>query len=64
MMHERGEGVAAALANRLLQRIQDEIGPQRRGDAPADDPTGEDVNDEGDVGSTAQIGSTPKRSRC
>ena len=49
MMHEVAEAVAAAVVDRLLERVQDEVGAQRRRDPPADDPPGEDVDDERDV---------------
>ena len=40
---------------RLLQRIQDEAGMRRPAGAPADDPPGIGVDDEGDVTKPAQV---------
>ena len=45
--------VGAALVDRLLQRVEDEVRGQGRRDAPADDPSGEDVDDERDVDEAA-----------
>lgn len=39
-----------------LERIQHEIGGQRRGDTPADDPTRKEVDHKGDVDDTAPRG--------
>ena len=48
-MHEAVRGLAAPVVNGLLERIEDEVGRQGRRDAPADDPTGEDVDDQRDI---------------
>lgn len=37
---------------RLLQSIQNEVGAHRTTDAPADDPAGKDIDDEGDIDKT------------
>jgi hypothetical protein len=39
----------APVVNRLVQRIEDEVGRQGRGDAPPDDAARKDINDERDV---------------
>ena len=49
VMHEPVRGFAAPVVNRLLERVEHEVGRQRRRDAPADDAAGEDVNHERDV---------------
>jgi hypothetical protein len=38
-----------ALVDRLVQRVEDEVGPERRGHPPADDPAREDVDHKGHV---------------
>jgi len=38
--------LVAAVMQRLLERIQDEVGPHRVRDPPADNPAREDINDE------------------
>ncbi len=48
-MHEAVRGLAAPVINGLLERIEDEVGCQGRRDAPTDDSTGEDVDDDRDV---------------
>src|SRR5207248_9203674 len=40
---------AAAVVDRLLERVEHEIGRQGRGDAPAGDASSKDVDHEGDV---------------
>jgi hypothetical protein len=39
----------SAVVERLLERVQDEAGMRRPAGAPADDPAGIGVDDEGDV---------------
>jgi hypothetical protein len=53
MMHEIRDVLATAIVDRLLERIEHEVGRQRRRHPPAHDPSDEHF------GSTAQIGSTP-----
>ena len=53
VMHQVADGVVAAVVDRLLERIEHEVGPQRRRDAPADDAAREDVDDERDVDEAA-----------
>ena len=48
-MHEPGRSCAAPRVDRLFERVQHEIRPQRRGHAPADNPAGKDIDDERDV---------------
>lgn len=49
VMDQRGQTVAAAIVDRLLERIEDEVGAQRRRHAPADNPAREGVDDQRDV---------------
>jgi hypothetical protein len=53
VMDQVGDLRTTALVDRLLERVEDEIGPQRRRHAPADNAAGEDVDDEGDVDEAA-----------
>lgn len=52
-MHDVRGGAATAVVDRLLERIEHEARPQRRGDPPADDPAGIDLDDQGDVDEAA-----------
>jgi len=45
-MDQVGDGSAAPVIDRLLERIENEIGRQRARDAPAHDAAGEDIDDE------------------
>ena len=49
VMDEAVRPRAPARVNRLLERVQDEVRPERRRHAPADNPAREDVDDERDV---------------
>ena len=51
-----GDVVTAAVIDRLLQRIKDEVGAQRGRHAPSDDPPREDVNHKRDVDEAAPCG--------
>src|SRR5262249_29159595 len=53
VMHEAGGRRAASVVDRLLEGIEDEVGRQRRGDAPADDAAGEHIDDERHVDEAA-----------
>jgi hypothetical protein len=55
VVHESADRIVTAGVNSRLQRIEHEIGVQRRGDAPPDDATREDVDHEGDVDEAAQV---------
>ena len=48
VVHEAGEGVVATCVDRLLKRVQHEVGAHRGRDAPADDAPCEHVDDERD----------------
>ena len=56
MMDQTGIPPRLASIERLLQRIQNEIGAYRTTDAPADDPAGKDTDDEGDIDKTCPGG--------
>ena len=49
VVHEARERIAAARVDRLLQRVEDEVGAQRGGHPPADDAPREHIDDEGDI---------------
>jgi hypothetical protein len=56
--------LAAPVVDRLLERVEVDVGRQRRGDAPADDPAGQDVDDKRDRDETVtgrDIGESPTR---
>jgi hypothetical protein len=53
VMNQRGCRVAAAIVNRLFERIEHEVRAQRGRDTPAHDPLGKDVDDEGHIDETA-----------
>ncbi len=55
-MHEVLDAGAAPVVDRLLERIEHEVGRQRRGDPPADDAPREDVDHERDVHEAAPGG--------
>src|SRR5262245_49101815 len=46
MMDEILGGGGTPAIDRLIERIEDEVGGQGRGHPPSDDATGEDINDE------------------
>ena len=52
VMDQIAEVLATTLRDGLIQRVEDEVGPQRRRHAPADDAAREDVDHEGDVDKT------------
>ena len=48
-------GIAAVLHMQgLAERVEDQLGPHRAADLPAQDPAGVDVDDEGDVAEARQ----------
>lgn len=49
MMDEPTTGKGSAFVKRLLQSVQDEVGPGSARHAPSDDPSGKNINDEGDL---------------
>ena len=52
-MHEVLDAGAASVVDRLLERIEHEVGRQRRGDPPPDDAPREDVDHEGHIDEAA-----------
>jgi hypothetical protein len=48
-MHEAAAANGPAVAQRLLERVEHEAGMRRARGAPADDPSCECVDDEGDI---------------
>jgi hypothetical protein len=54
MVHQVADGVITAGVDGLLERIEHELGAQRRGDAPADDASRRS-------GASNQIGRAPRR---
>jgi hypothetical protein len=55
-MHQVRHPGAAAVVDRLLECVQHEVRPQRRGDTPADNPARKDVDDEGHIDEAAPRG--------
>jgi hypothetical protein len=53
VMHQPSQALAASVVQRLLQRVQHEVGAQRRRDAPADNPSRERIDDERHVDEAA-----------
>ena len=64
VVHEPGGGEGPPVVKRLLQGIEHEVGMRRPRDAPADDPTGERVDDEGDVDEASPRGEWSKKRGC
>jgi len=69
MVHQAGSVCGPSFVQGLLQRVEHEAGMRRPGDAPADEPAGVDIDDEGHIdeaGPGADIGEVrePQRVRC